>query len=69
MLSDLNAIDISSEYDSPIHPIVVEEEIMSILIGPLSIPKWKRQAHRPSPTLPQKRQTLMSARMKGEGIA
>ena len=30
MLSDLDTINISNEYESPIHPIVVEEEIKSM---------------------------------------
>ena len=52
MLSDLDTIEISSDYESPIQPMLVEEEIMSMPVKSSSIPKWKRQAHRPSPTPP-----------------
>ena len=41
MLSGLNAIEILSEYKSPIQPMAMEEEVMSILVGSSSIPKWK----------------------------
>ena len=41
MLSVLDAIEISNEYKSPIQPMAVEEEIMSMLVGLLSIPKRK----------------------------
>ena len=39
MPSDLDAIKISSEYESPIRPTAVEEENMSIPVGLSSIPK------------------------------
>ena len=44
MLSDLDAIEISSEYESSIRPMAVEEEIMSMQVSSSSIPKWKQQA-------------------------
>ena len=44
MLRDLDAIDISRDYEFPIGPTAVEEDIMSMLVGSSSIPKWKRQA-------------------------
>ena len=68
MLSGLDAIEISSEYESPIQPMAVEEEIMSMPVGSSSILKRKRQTQRPSPTPPEKRQTRTSVRMRGEGI-
>ena len=52
MLSDLNAINISSEYESLIWTTTIEEEIMSILVGSSSIPKKKQYDQRPSPTPP-----------------
>ena len=67
MLSNLDAIEISSEYESLIWPMAIEEEIMSMPIGSSSIPKQKQSAQRPSPTPPQKRQTRTSARVQGEG--
>ena len=42
MLSDLDAIDISSEFESLIQPMEVEEEAMSMPIGSSSVPKQKR---------------------------
>ena len=42
MLSDLNTIEISSEYESLVRPIAVEEEIMSMPVGSSSISKQKR---------------------------
>ena len=51
MLSDIDAIEISSEYESPIRPMAVEEEIMSMCVGSSYIPKQKWQAQRSSPTL------------------
>ena len=68
-MSDLDAIEIFGEYESPIRPMAVEEEIMSMPVSSSSIPKYKRQTQRPSPTPPQKRQTRMSTRMQGEGTA
>ena len=44
MLSGLDAIDISIEYESPIWATIVEEEVMSMLVGLSSIPNQKRQA-------------------------
>ena len=44
MLSDLNAIEISSEWESPIWPTSIEEEVMNMSVGSSSIPKKKRQA-------------------------
>ena len=41
MLSNLDSIEILSEYKSPVQPTVVEEEIMRMLVGSSSIPKWK----------------------------
>ena len=42
MLSGLDAIEISSEYESPIWPTALVEEIMSMHVGSSSIPKRKR---------------------------
>ena len=42
MLSGLDAIEILSEYESPIQPTAVEEEVMSMLVGSSSILKQKR---------------------------
>ena len=42
MLSELDAIEISSEYESHVRPIAMEEEIMSIPMGSSSIPKRKQ---------------------------
>ena len=69
MLSDLNAIDISSELESPIRPMTVEEEVISMPVLSSSIPKRKRKDQKPSSTLPQKRHTHTSARVQGEGTA
>ena len=69
MLSGLDAIEILSEYESPIQPMAMEEEFMSMLVGSSSIPKWKQQTQRPSPMPPEKRQTCTSAKMHGEGTA
>ena len=41
MLSGLDAIEILSEYESPIQPTVVEAEVMNMPEGSSSIPKWK----------------------------
>ena len=41
MLSGLDAIEILSEYESPVQPMAVEEEFMSIPVGFSSIPKQK----------------------------
>ena len=41
MLSDLDAIEISSEFESPIQPTEFEEEIMRIPVSSLSVPKQK----------------------------
>ena len=42
MLSDLDAIEIYSEYEYyPIQTTMVQEEIMSIPVSSSSIPKWK----------------------------
>ena len=40
MLSGLDTIEISSEYESPIYPMTMEEEIMSMSVGSSSILKW-----------------------------
>ena len=42
MLSGLDAIEISSEYESPIWTKDVEEEVMTMLVGLKSIPKRKQ---------------------------
>ena len=41
MISGLDAIEICSEYESPIQPMAMEEEIMSMPVGSSSIPKQK----------------------------
>ena len=69
MLSGLDVIEILSEHESPVWPMAMEEEVMSMPVGSSSIPKQKRQAQRPSPTPPEKQQTRTSMRMQGEGTA
>ena len=39
MLSGLDSIEILSEYESPVRPTTVEEEVMSMLVGSSSILK------------------------------
>ena len=50
MLSNLDAIEISSEFESLIRAMAVEEEVMSMLVGSSSIPNKKWQDQRLSPT-------------------
>ena len=69
MLIDLDTIEISSEYESPIRPTAIKEDIMRITVGSSSIPKRKWKVQRPSPMPSQKRQTSASTRVQGEGIA
>ena len=57
MLSNPDAIEISSEKESPIRPMNIEEEVMIMSVGSSLIPKIKRHAQKPSSTLPPKRHT------------
>ena len=48
MMSNLDAIEIYSEKESPSQPTTIEEEVMIMPIGSSLIPKIKRQAKNPS---------------------
>ena len=69
MLRGLDTIEILSEYESPIQSVAMEEEVSSMLVGSLSIPKRKRQTQRSIPTPLEKRKTHTYAKVCGEGTA
>ena len=66
MQSEPITIDISSEMESPIGLVTIEEEIASILIGSSSVSKKKRKGQRPSSPVPKKRHTRTYTRAAKE---
>ena len=50
-------MEISSERESPVGPVTIQEEVKSMPIGSSSVPKKKRKGHKPSSLALQKRKT------------